>query len=287
MHHRDRCPAGGRRRSLTPRRSSGRHPADTRGARSSFDARGPALAAALVVALVGAGPAAAAEGLYLTWNDCFQGASATSNRDFACDVNTGIHELYCAFTMPQATDQVIATEVVVDIQHSSATLPDWWQLDEGSGCRRGSLTASVDFQGKTACVDMWQGFPAIEGLQGYIVGEPRGGSNQARIKVATLVQFPNEVSLDATSMYYAVRILIDNAHTIDPSPCAGCAPPACLVLNSILIGRAAGAPGGNVFLQTPGPADANWARWQGGAGANCAAVPVRNRTWGEIKSLYR
>ena len=59
------------------------------------------------------------------------------------------------------------------------------------------------------------------------------------------------------------------------------------MLNSIIIGRQDGSPGGNFFLQTPGPGEANWARWQGGGGANCAAVPVRNRAWGQLKGLYR
>jgi len=27
--------------------------------------------------------------------------------------------------------------------------------------------------------------------------------------------------------------------------------------------------------------------WQGGAGADCAAVPVRRTTWGAVKALYR
>jgi hypothetical protein len=60
-----------------------------------------ALAAALVACALAARPAAAAEGLYLTWNDCYQGGTATSDRGFACGSNSGQNELYCAFTMPQ------------------------------------------------------------------------------------------------------------------------------------------------------------------------------------------
>jgi hypothetical protein len=61
---------------------------------------------------------------------------------------------------------VIAVEIVVDIQHSSATLPDWWRLNVG-GCRQGvNIAAAADFPGKTACLDMWQGaaLPAIAGV---------------------------------------------------------------------------------------------------------------------------
>jgi hypothetical protein len=63
--------------------------------------------------------------------------------------------------------------------------------------------------------------------------------------------------------------------------------PACLVLNSILVRRSPGAVGGDSFVSTPGPGDANRATWQG-TGADCSAVPVRRQsTWGAVKSLYR
>jgi hypothetical protein len=247
------------------------------------------LAASLIGWAVAAGPAVAAEGLYLSWDDCAQGPTATSNLNFACDTNAGQSELYCAFTMPQAADNVVAIEVVVDIQHANPTLPDWWRLDTGvvGGCRKGSLGVAVDFPGKTACADMWQGLPTASGVQDYVLTEPRGALSQARIEVAASVLPQDAFALDGTSMYYAARIIINNARTIGAPTCGGCDQPACLVLNSILVGRLPGSPGGNYFLQTPGTGDGNWGRWQGGLGADCAAVPVRNRTWGQIKSLYR
>lgn len=248
--------------------------------------RAAILTAALVACALCARSAAAAEGIYLTWHDCFQGASHTSNLDFACADNFGSNDLYCAFTMPQAANNVLAVEAVVDIQHSSPSLPDWWRLDVG-GCRQGNLMASANPAGKTACVDMWQGTGAIAGVQGYIPSEPRGAASQARIKVAASVLPPEAVSVDGTSMYYAVRITLANNNTVGPGSCSGCGQPACLVLNSILVGRIPGSPGGDYFLQIPGAGDANWARWQGGSGADCAAVPVRNRAWGQVKSLYR
>jgi hypothetical protein len=251
-----------------------------------------ALAAiAIAVALSAAFPVAtrAAEGLYLTWDDCAQG-TFTSNRDFACDTNAGTNELYVAFTMPQATDNVRAAEIVIDVQHSSAVLPDWWRLESG-GCRwpmfePTNLTAAATFPGRTACLDMWQGASTapIAEIAGYTVGQPAGGANQVRIKVTVSVLPGNERTLDGSSMYYAARVILTNSLTVGSPSCAGCSGAACLVLNSILIGRAAG---GNVFLQTAGAGEANWALWQGGSGANCAAVPIRNRPWGQVKGLYR
>jgi hypothetical protein len=247
---------------------------------------GAALAAALVSGALAARPAAAAEGLYLTWNDCSQGSTAVSNRVFDCLTNSGSNELYCAFIMPLAAGNVVAVEIVMDIQHSDTSLPDWWRLDVG-GCHEGNIQAFADPWGRSACNDMWQGTPAIAGIQGYIPAEPRGAGSQARVKVAASVLPQDAVSVDGSSMYYAARIVVNNDHTVGTPSCGGCDKAACLVLNSILVGRVPGSPGGDYFLQTPGPGAANWARWQGGVGADCAAVPVRNVAWGQVKSLYR
>ena len=254
-----------------------------------------ALMAVLVPLVLVAGPGAraawAGEGLYLTWNDCYQGGGA-SNLSFACDTDLGENDLYVAFTMPQAANNVLAVEIVIDIQHSALTLPDWWRLDP-NGCRWDMMNATLDasaiFPGKTACSNMWFGAatPAIAQVADYIPGQPGGAASQARIKVTASVLPPDARTLDATSMYYAVRVILKNTKTVAPTGCAGCSEPACLVLNSILIGRLAGSTGGDYFLQTPGPGDANWARWQGGGGANCQSVPVRSRAWGQLKGLYR
>ena len=133
---------------------------------------------------------------------------------------------------------------------------------------------------------MWQdaATPAIAEVAGYIPSPP--GGNQARIKVTASVLPEDARAVDGTSMYYAARITLKNNRTVGTPSCAGCEGAACLVLNSIIIGRLAGSTGGNYFLQTPGPNGANWALWQG-SGANCAAVPVRNRAWGQLKGLYR
>jgi hypothetical protein len=227
----------------------------------------------------------AASGLYLTWNDCALGGGA-SNMDFGCDVNDGQEDLVCAFTMPIATGaDVIGIVAVIDFQSSAADLPAWWQLAKSGGCRSGNLDASADFSGGTGCVDPWQG-RATAIVQGFDTGAPRP-ANQARIKVACGVVPDSARTLDDTSMYYGVRVILRNGLTTGSVACAGCAQTACLVLNSIEVSRTPGAPGGDLFLQTPGPGNANWAMWRGGTGADCTLVPVRRTTWGGLKSLYR
>jgi len=228
--------------------------------------------------------AQAAEGLYLTWDACAFEAGASPVRLFACDTDADTMRLHAAFMVAQPVDEVIGLEVVIDIQHESPTLPDWWRFD-GGGCRAGALRTDVQFGTAPGCADPWTG-AGVASFPSYTVTQPRGGANQARIKAGVGVLPSDPRTLAADTPYHAVRIVIVANRTTGPTACTGCAGKACLVLNSIWIKRTPGAPGGDMFVSTPGPSDANWAVWQG-TGANCTAVPVRRSTWGAVKSLYR
>jgi hypothetical protein len=221
-------------------------------------------------------------GLYLTWTDCALAPGAVGDLGQACASDFGQQALYCAFRLPAPADSVLGVGIVVDVQHADATLPDWWRFDV-AGCRTGDLGAGFDFTSQSACVDFLQ--VHATGALGYYLTEPRGGASQARIRAAASV-LPGfgYAQLDASSMYYGARLTITNAKT---TACTGCAGHACLVLNSVIVKRQPGAAGGDVVLGEPGAANANWATWQGGSGANCATVPARPVTWGQLKGLYR
>jgi len=232
--------------------------------------------------VLAASPARAQGGLYLTWSDCPQGGGSQSDFVSLC-TNDGQQELYCAFTMPQATGaDVLGIIAVIDLQHSQSPLPNWWHLEASGGCRSQCisgpcLAASTDFSQSAACVDPWHG-QAVSEIQAYTIGEPRGLPSQVRIKAVAGVTPALAVSLGATSMYYGVKLVIQNTWTTGVGACAGCSPSACLVLNSIEVVRTAGAPGGG---------NLNWARWGGSPDADCGLVPARALTWGGVKSLYR
>ena len=242
--------------------------------------------AAFAIALLALDPTrlGAAEGIYLTWDDCALPGGGGSVKTSSCDAEIGSNTLLCGLVMPSAIDSVLDLEIVVDIQHEFPVLPDWWRFNQGA-CREGELAADTDFGPLFLCKDFWQ-TRAAGGVQSYAVGMPRGGTNQARIRVALNVPSDQPRSLNGTDMYYAARITLANVGT---SACSGCSGAACLVLNSILVKRPPrpeGAPSTDVLVTTPGPGGANWAFWQA-TGPNCQAVPVMNRTWGEVKSLYR
>lgn len=225
----------------------------------------------------------AGEGLFLTWNDCHIGSGASATRAFACDSEAGQHVLVCAVEMGTPVDSVLGVEVVIDVQHGDATLPDWWEFG-WEGCQADELKADVDFG--SACTNVWP--PQVAGgLLSYTVGAPRGGSNQARIRAALSVLSSQALAFNTGEIYYAARVVIANTKTLS---CLGCSGTACLVLNSIILKRPLrppGAPTGDVTLTTPGAGNGNWARWQGVSAGDCQAVPVRNRTWGQVKALFR
>ena len=239
----------------------------------------------MMAGILAARPAAAADALHLTWDDCEPGG--THDQAFDCGANNVTLGLYLAFSSAVATGaDVVALEAVVDVQHSLATLPDWWRMSASGECRSGQLLASVDFSAANVCVDPWAGAGSAE-VQGYSYGEPHPVPNQVRIKVVAGVPSSQAWTLAANQLYYGMKVLISTDHSTGSLACAGCQAPACLVLNSILVRRLPGAPGGDLTIVTPGAGNANRATWRGGAGADCAAVPARRTTWGTIKSLYR
>jgi hypothetical protein len=244
-----------------------------------------ALAAAAL--LFGSPPANAGEALWLTWDDCPFGLART-DQDFACNDNTGAEQLFLSFSLAQPTTGVVGVEAVVDLQSGASPLPDWWQMGPG-GCRKGGLsilTADADFTTFGACVNPWSEVPAAL-IQGFTVGAPDHGlDSQARIKATATVSSAAAANLASDTTYYALQIVIHNDMTAGPGSCPGCLTPTCFVLNSILLRRVAGAPGGDVFVSTPAPGDGNWATWHAAPGSACAAVPVKSRTWGSVKALY-
>jgi hypothetical protein len=224
------------------------------------------------------------EALHMAWDDCPIVQGVSHNNPFSCSTNLGSGSLYCALSVLQPLDQVIGLELVVDVQHSQSTLPDYWRLGPAPDCRHDDLSASVDFTGTNGCVD-----PAFSGalVQDYVVGSPGGLASQARIKVVVFLPSPETRTFANDTTYHAARLIFSYDHSTNPVTCAGCNTPACLVLNSIWIRRTQGAFGGDVFVGTPGAGNSNWATWQGKSGSDCSMVPVRNLTWGSIKSLYR
>lgn len=219
----------------------------------------------------------AADALELAWDDC----GGPSTRAFTCNTNAAEHVLLASFRREAELDSLIGIEVVVDLQ-ADAPLPAWWQLDP-TGCRAGQLRGDVAFSAGSPCGDAWSGGGAGV-LQGYLPGSPRGGAGQARVLFAAGVPSALAATIQADAVYNGVRLVLSSVGSTGTNACEGCSRTVCLVLNSIRFIRVPGASPVDDLVQ---PGSSSWAYWQATSPALCGSVPVRNTTWGTIKSLYR
>jgi hypothetical protein len=225
---------------------------------------------------------AAAQGINLALGDC--GAAGTTNVSNPCTSNSGLAmQLVGSATPPAGMDRVVACEAYIDGQTDQAVLSPWWTLD---GCRAGAM--SFDFNFLTAsgeCNDFW----ANQASGGGGIAPEHTAPNRFQIKLtcATVAENP----IDPGMEHYLFKVLIARTKTTGTGLCAGCQDAACLVLNRVIINQPAGV--GDATLTTP--MVGNFVSYNGGAvgggpngGSGCpGATPSQNRTWGQVKSLYR
>lgn len=242
--------------------------------------------------LVTAGSAwAVSPGVNLNWTtDCYSD-NAVTLKTFACNTNTGTAPMTASFALTADQPSHVGTSGIVDLQADAATLPDWWTVNYTGSCRGNVLTASADFTSVSTavnCVDAYVG-NATGGITAYKTQVNTGGvpevfvPNRARIKYAFAVPADAPVPLTAGTEYFSARLQFSYLKSTGTGSCAGCATGVTIVLNEIQ--SAENTVGSVPEILTAAIAN-NCINWQN-ANVSCGAVPVRNRSWGEIKSLYR
>lgn len=236
---------------------------------------------------------ASAAGINMSWQDC--GTGGTANRTFACNTNAGVaNDLWLSFDPPHCADPgcpggalpaVVGVNTSIDLQSLSPNLTAWWQFKNTATCRLASLLAPgalVSVSG--TCADTWQSGDA-PGIAAYLTSANSGlGPNRARILGSNAVGSALAAQTAPGTEYYAMTVRINNAKTVGTA-CPGCNDPVSMTLNEVLIGQQPGTPGESPLVTTA--RDNNCVSWQGGIPNGCLATPTRNRTWGQVKSLYR
>jgi hypothetical protein len=223
----------------------------------------PAVMAALCLA--GAGNAS---GVNLSWNDC--GSYGASNRNSLCSANNGANALVGSFVPPPGVSNLVAMEARLHVQVNSPVLPSWWQMGAG-GCRATSLSALFAFQSLASCTDYWQG----QAIGGTNYTDRDGGVNRALLRVVCAIRLDGGSPVESGTEYYAFQVLLNNANS---DGCSGCLSSACIILDEIDLYQ----PGSDTPIKLTGPVSRSMVTWQGG---ECTGG-VRNRTFGQIKSLY-
>ena len=231
---------------------------------------------------------ASAGGISLAWNDCL-GAGGATNRTFACDTNVGSNDLYVSFDPPQDIPDVNGSSPIVDLyDESSAALPAWWQFKYVGACRR-SVFGCCDtvLTGQTnsgSCASIWSA-QATPGIAAYIVTAvlPSMPFNRARILGSVSVPSLDAAPVHPGTEYTVMVVRIKNAKTTGLGACAGCQDRICLMLSEVLLTSNSSGDfslRNSVQLDCPGDPGTT-VYWQG------SDTPTVNRTWGQLKSLYR
>jgi hypothetical protein len=162
-------------------------------------------------------------------------------------------------------------------------------MTNGTGCRPISASGGFGpFPASGSCIDYWNG----QGLGGYDYSVAPTGttasappSNHARFRVVCAEPFTASQPMDLGVEYYMFEMIVNNAKTLGGT-CPGCNVPVCIYFNSLECDQPDTHAIVPVFTAAPA-GGRQFVTWQGGAGANCAGVPTLNRTWGQVKSLYR
>jgi hypothetical protein len=243
-----------------------------------------------------AASSAGAATVNLRWSNCW-GDGGVMNRTFACNTNSGTENLVGSFVMPHDLSQVSGEEIVLDIAVAGATLPAWWEFKNTGTCRQGSLGINfVQPATSTNCTD-WAGGGAVGGIGSY-ANFYAFSPNSVRLRAVSAVPLSALADLSQGVEYYSFTVTIGHQKTVGTGACAGCSLGACLSLKGI--GLTTPTPANNLSLRAgvnPGEIyDDALATWQGGAGVisqgvfatDCpAATPTRNRTWSDVKAIYR
>jgi hypothetical protein len=227
-------------------------------------------------------------GINLSWNDC--GSFGGQDRTIACTTNSGASIIVASLVASAGLDSVAAVVGVIDLTSALDPLPSWWDMTNSTGCRPTSASALFSgFPASGNCVDYWSG-QALGGYDYTIATTDNSASasptNHARFRCVGAEAFTSTAVMDLGVEYYMFEMSVNNAKTVGATGCAGCLVPVCVYFNSLECDQPDTHAVVPVFTTAP-TGGRQFVTWQGGAGANCASVPTRNKTWGQVKSLYR
>ena len=189
--------------------------------------------------------------------------------------------VFACFQVTTTLDSVVGLDADLRLAVDDPSLPDWWYFGTG-GCNEGGVSISL-VPSPSLCVgatNPW-GTEAVGGVS-YL---PKGQNPSPGIGFFAVATVPTQTSFTLNpGNYFAFELnfFSDNAAQ-SGGACAGCGIGAVLWWKSaVLATLRADAP--QYLIAGPGLVG-DCLQW--GSGVPCGVVPTRNRTWGQLKSLYR
>jgi hypothetical protein len=250
------------------------------------------LAPALVLLM--SAPSVRAAGLNLAWDKCLSEGGVIA-KAFDCGNNTGYVDIVGSFIPTQPHPRFVAFEANLDVQSQTRALPAWWQYFNSGSCRETAFEVVFNFrdQPKSSCDDPFEG-AAMGGLGYYATPDHpasayQGGPNTARMLMGAALA--HSKSLQPGTEYYAFRLRLQYQSSTGSGVCEGCSTPVCLTLSEMSVYDESAEPLTDQHSHPPAPevisqqARNSRISWQDN-GTNCQPA-VKNKTWGQLKSLYR
>jgi hypothetical protein len=238
----------------------------------------PSVLAGALAALAFSTPANAQ--FNLAWQKCIAFAGQHANENSTCDGSRpDPYLLILSFIPPSPMPSFTGFRAVIGLATDAPQVPDYWKLGAGE-CRESAVHFPVPLSGLAgACQDPWVG-AVVSGGWSWISGTP--SPDEARVTFVETRDVPR--SLVMGQQYAASGISIDAPSGSEL--CFGCDIPICLEVIEVDLYQSDAAP---IVLTTAGTRKI--VTWQGGPPRlGCLTYvpdPVRNRTWGSIKGMYR
>jgi len=241
--------------------------------------------------------------LYLAWGNCNGGTGASGTATFACLDGVG-GTMYIDYKLNTAAVGIVTLNAILDVNvNDVVTLPDFWHFEDG-GCNAGYLVLNAarasgkcTTSGITLCTSTGAACSAF--ITAYGIGAPAGlpAENRARILVTLARSASSPVNLTVAKQYgFSLEINATNAmmqdldgdgEYTDPPLCAGCDAVASVALNAIVLEAATLNASGEAVADVITSDMAGSVPSVCGNSATCLSVPVKNKTWGQLKALYR
>ena len=234
-------------------------------------------------------------GIDLTWDECVGGLAALNDKTFTCDgsASTVPYMLIGCYKIATDMPDFFAMEISIDLQQANGDpLVPFYHFEAGPppGCNNNALTVNDarTQTGTSYCARFSTAWgptgtePAFTGIRSYAPNY-NGQNGHGRLLISIGRASNNPVPLVAHANYYAFHLeFFDFNASQSGGGCTGCGTSASIVWNSAtLIGntetRILTGPNKNPFF---------CALINQGYSA-CFIDPIRNTTWGQLKSIYR
>jgi hypothetical protein len=227
---------------------------------------------------------AIAAGIAANWKDACWGENPHPNLSWTCNTNaTDDIRITCSFVLDENLPDFVGVHAYLVGMTEAAVVPDWWRLgaDPATNCRADLCTVAADgtvleFGGTDICLDPWHRAGA-GGIGAYTWEDNR-------MSVDAWWTLAETVPLEASQEYFALQFRISAEKTV--GECPGCLVPAIWALDRIDVQTSTAT----LTLDRPYMGGWRCLTWQAST-LPCQVIdfpdPVRCRSWGLIKSLYR